>query len=267
MIDSIYNEGGGTPIEFDPKKLKYNSDGIPVLSAREIEAVANELLQKYCPDVLHKPSMTPVAEIIKRLGERTGLLFAIEDLGHKGTAKVLGKASFHKKTLYLDTSLDNELKAAFRFTAAHEIGHWVLHRYNYKNWKFQPHNETSGGLQDDDSTLCRLENRTQSDWLEFQANVFAASLVTPREMFIVALKQIQKTIGIDKNIGRIYLSNAQYSRRDYETTVSQLAQVFHVSKKSVRVRTRTLRLIEGEDRNENKTCRINPFTVLTSLQN
>src|SRR5208283_3978426 len=133
-------------------------------------------------------------------------------------------------------------------TAGHEIGHWVLHRYNYKNWKFQSHNETVGGLQDDDSTLCRLENRTQGDWLEFQANVFAASLVMPREMFVVALKQIQKDIGIKKNIGRIYLSNASYSRRDYEATVSQLAQVFHVSKESVCVRTRTLRLIEGGDR-------------------
>jgi Zn-dependent peptidase ImmA (M78 family) len=99
------------------------------------------------------------------------------------------------------------------------------------------------------------------------ANVFAASLVMPREMFIVALKQIQKTIGIDKNIGRIYLSKTPYSRRDYEATVSRLAQVFHVSKKSVCVRTRTLRLIEGEDSAENKTYRINPFTVLTSLKN
>jgi Zn-dependent peptidase ImmA (M78 family) len=265
MIDSIYNEGGGTLIEFDPKKLKYNSVGIPILSAREIEAVANELLQKYCPDVLHKPSMTPVAEIIKRLGERTGLLFAIEDLGHRGTAKVLGKVSFHKKTLYLDTSLDNELKAAFRFTAAHEIGHWILHRYNYKNWKFQSHNETSGGLQDDDSTLCRLGNRTQSDWLEFQANVFAASLVMPREMFITALKRIQCEIGICKNFGRIYLSNVPSSHRDYDIIIARLSQVFQVSKKSVQVRTKTLRLVEV-DKSEEKTFSINPIKILVSLQ-
>jgi len=143
MIDSIYNEGGGTPIKFDPQKLKYNSNGIPILSVLEIEDIANELLQKYCPDVLGRPSMTPVVEIIRHLGQRTGLLFTMEDLG----------------------------------------------------------------------------------------------------------------------------CNAPYSRRDYEATVSQLAQVFHVSKKSVRVRTRTLRLIEGEDRSENKTCRINPFTVLNPLQN
>jgi Zn-dependent peptidase ImmA (M78 family) len=261
MIDSIYNEGGGTPIEFDPKKLKYNSDGIPILSARKIEAVANELLQKYCPNVLHKPSMTPVIKIIKRLRGRTGLLFAIEDLGHKGTAKVLGKVSFHKKTLYLDVSLVSERKAAFRFTAAHEIGHWILHRYNYKNWKL----ESDDSLQDDERTLCRLENRTQNDWLEFQANVFAASLVMPREMFIAALKQIQCEIGICKNFGRIYLSNAPSSHQDYDIIIARLSQVFQVSKKSVRVRIETLRLVEG-DKSEEKTFTINPIKILLSLQ-
>jgi Zn-dependent peptidase ImmA (M78 family) len=267
MIDSVDNEGGSAPIEFDPRKIKYNSDGVPVLSAREIETVASELLQRYCPSVLCKPSMTPVVEIIQRLGDRTGLLFVIEDLGYKGMAKVLGKVSFRKKTMYLDTSLNRERAAAFRFTAAHEIGHWVLHRYNYKNWQFQSANETGDGLQDDESTLCRLGNRTQSDWLERQANIFAASLIMPREMFVVALKQIQKSIGIEKNIGRIYLSNTSYSRRDYTATVNQLADIFHVSKQSVRIRTRTLRLIEGEDGSEDKTNRINPFTVLRSLQN
>jgi Zn-dependent peptidase ImmA (M78 family) len=262
MINNICNEGGGAPIEFDPQKLKYSLAGIPILSAREIETIANELLHKYCPDVFQKPSMTPVVEIIRRLKERTGLLFVMEDLGYKGTAKILGKVSFHKKTLYLDVSLEDEREAAFRFTAAHEIGHWVLHRYNYKNWKFQSHNETSGGLRDDEGTLCRLEQRTQSDWLEFQANVFAASLVTPHEMFIVALKQIQQTIGINKNVGRVFLSSTPSSRRDYEMTVYQLSQVFHVSRKSVRVRMKTLQLIEGED----KTIRVNPLTVLTSLE-
>jgi Zn-dependent peptidase ImmA (M78 family) len=265
MIDSVYNEGGSAPTEFDPRKIKYNSDGVPVWSAREIEAVANELLQKYCPDVLRKPSMTPVIEIIQQLGKRTGLLFAMEDLGFKGTAKVLGKVNFDKKTLYLDVSLESEIAPAFRFTAAHEIGHWVLHRYNYKNWSFQSQNETNGDLQDDDGTLCRLEDRTQSDWLEFQANVFAASLVMPREMFVVALKKTQMAIGINKNIGRIYLSPAPYSRRDYETIVNQLAQVFHVSKKSVRVRAKTLQLVEGEDRDDGKISQINPFTILTAL--
>lgn len=97
--------------------------------------------------------------------------------------------------------------------------------------------------------------------------MFAASLVMPREMFIVALKQTQKDIGIDKNIGRIYLSKTPYSRRDYAATIGRLAQVFHVSKQSVCVRMRTLHLINGEARVEDNARQINPFTVLKSLHN
>jgi Zn-dependent peptidase ImmA (M78 family) len=263
MIDSINSNGGGTPIKFNPQRLKYSSNGIPILSVREIEVIADELLDKYCPKVLSKPSMTPVVEIIRHLGERTRLLFVMEDLGFQGTAKILGKVNFRRKTLYLDISLENELKAAFRFTAAHEIGHWVLHRYNYKNWKL----EIDDSLQDDDRTLCRLEKRTQSDWLEFQANVFAAALVTPREMFIVALKQIQQKMGINKNLGRIFLSNAPSSRRDYETIVAEISEIFHVSKGSVRVRIKTLQLIEGDSKNTDRSYRINPFTILNHLHN
>src|SRR5688572_26153853 len=117
-------------MKFNPKRIRYGNDGTPIFSVRELEEVAHELLEAHCPTVLTTPGITPVAEIIERLHERTGLLFAMEDLGHKGTAKILGKVSFHRKTLYLDVSLETERKAAFRFTAAHEIGHWVLHRYN-----------------------------------------------------------------------------------------------------------------------------------------
>jgi Zn-dependent peptidase ImmA (M78 family) len=247
MIDTFHIEGGGSrAITFDPKKLTYDEHGIPILTVREIEAVATELLRNYCPGVLHKPKTTPVVEIIQRLHERTGILFAMEDLGWKETSKVLGKVCFRKKTLYLDVCLEHERKAAFRFTATHEIGHWVLHRYNYKNWKFDTQLPNGDGLDDDDRTLCRLEKRTQKDWLEFQANVFAASLVTPREMFVFALIETQQAMGIKRNIGHIYLSDAEYSHRDFEMTVTRLSSVFGVSKESVRVRIKTLQLLELE---------------------
>ena len=59
------------------------------LKATEIEAVAYELLQKHCPDVLRKPSLTPVADIIKKLEERTGLKSSIENLGEFEGKKIL----------------------------------------------------------------------------------------------------------------------------------------------------------------------------------
>lgn len=239
-------------MKFNPKRIRYGSDGTPIFTVQEVETIAHELLEAHCPAVLTTPGITPVAEIIKRLHERTGLMFAMEDLGYKGTAKILGKVSFHLKTLYLDVSLEAERKAAFRFTAAHEIGHWVLHRYNYKNWKLDDEQADADGMDDDESSLCRLERRTPKDWLEFQANVFAASLIMPRPTFIAALIKTQKAMGITKNIGRIYLSDAEYSKRDFQTLVTHLNHTFDVSKESVRVRVKTLKLLEDETAKHSK---------------
>jgi hypothetical protein len=32
-----------------PKQLRYGSDGVPILSATQVEDVATEVLQKHCP--------------------------------------------------------------------------------------------------------------------------------------------------------------------------------------------------------------------------
>jgi Zn-dependent peptidase ImmA (M78 family) len=232
--------------KFVPAKIRYDKNGIPIFSICEIEAIAEELLHKYCPQVLAKPGITNVGEIIERLHASTGLLFAMAELGHRGTAKILGKVSFRRRLLLLDFSLEGERKAAFRFTGGHEIGHWVLHRYNYQNWIFESSSAASHELADDDCSLCRLEQKTQKDWLEFHANVFAASLVTPRKTFVVALIEAQLASGIKRNLGRVFLSKTEYSQRDFESVVNQLSQVFDVSKEAVRVRMKTLQLIDGE---------------------
>lgn len=234
--------------KFDPARIRYDENGIPVFRIREIEAIAQELLDMHCPNILEKPGFTPVAHIIDRLHERTGLGFTMAELGYKGTAKILGKVSFHKKLLSLDFSLNDERKAAFRFTAAHEIGHWVLHRYNYRNWILGNDANIDEDLIDGDDSLCRLEQRSQQDWLEFHANVFAASLVTPRKTFILALIEAQYSMGITRNLGRVFVSDAEYSQRDFEYIVGRLSHVFDVSKQSVRVRMKTLQLLEDETR-------------------
>jgi Zn-dependent peptidase ImmA (M78 family) len=217
-----------------------------VLKATQVEDIAYEVLQKYCPQVLRKPCMTPVVEILQGLHKNTGLLVAWEELGVKGDAKVLGKVSFRRKTLFLDVSLDKERKPAFRFTAAHEIGHWVLHRHNWKNLRFDERCAPQEEMDDDESSLCKLDRRSPREWLEFQANVFAASMVMPREPFQEAIVSAQMEMGIKRNLGAVYLSQARYSTRDFQELVSRLTLKFDVSRASVEVRMKTLQLLVDE---------------------
>lgn len=232
---------------FDPGKLKYTNDGVPVLKATEIEAVATEVLQKHCPAVLRAPKPTPVLSIIDSLRDTTELSLTAEDLGKRGQSKILGKISFGKKTLFLDqTLIDGERRVQLAFTAAHEIGHWVLHRWNYMNWRFDTGSPQTQDLDDDETTLCRLDQRTPQDWLEWQANVFAAQLVLPRSTFPMALIAVQVDLGMKRNFGEVWLSDAEYSKRDFQQVASSLACQYGVSKESVRVRLATLGLLREQ---------------------
>ncbi len=213
---------------------------------KRLRNVATEVLRKHCPDVLRKPAMTPVAELIQAIAKTTGMKPDIADLGFRGRTKILGKVSFTKKTLLLDSSLTAERKVQMRFTAAHEIGHWILHRWNYKNWKFPRSSPSSGDLEDDEESLCRLEERTAQDWLEWQANVFAAAVVMPRATFQRALIETQKTFGIIRNLGIVWISDAEYSQRDFQLVGNRLANICGVSITSIRIRLNTLKLLHDE---------------------
>ncbi|MEI7730992.1 MAG: ImmA/IrrE family metallo-endopeptidase [Verrucomicrobiota bacterium] len=231
---------------FSPNQLRYSEDGIPILKARQIEDIATEVLDKYCPKALRVPVQTPVLEIIQELGKTTGLQSSILDLGYKNGAKILGLVNFSRKLLSLDNLLAGERKVQMRFTAAHEIGHWILHRWNYKNWRFAQPRQEQETLQDDEETLCRLDERTPQDWLEWQANVFAASLVLPRATFLKALVETQLFYGITRNVGKVWISDADYSRRDFQLVSGSLANIYGVSLTSIRVRLNTFNLLNDE---------------------
>jgi hypothetical protein len=231
---------------FDPNKLTYGNEGVPILKATEIEQIATQVLEKHCPLVLQKPEITPVNEIIKRLGQTTKLESAIADLGTKGNAKILGKVNFPLRLLSLDRVLTTERKTQMQFTAAHEVGHWILHRWNYKMWRFPSSKVTPDNLEDDDDSLAQRKRRSPREWLEWQANVFAASLIMPRETFRTALIQAQKSIGITRNLGIVWVSEEEYSKRDLLLVARGLSGVYDVSVTSVLVRLNRLELTCGQ---------------------
>ena len=239
---------------FDPKALRYDKDGVPFLTATEIEHVADEVLRKYHPEAVAQPCPTRIATIIQGLNENTGLLFAMDDLGYLGQSKVLGKVNFPNKILFLDICLNTERKSSFNFTAGHEIGHWILHRHNWMNFKLKANSEAAE-LSDDEESLCRLDNRSARDWLEYQANVFSANLIMPSEAFHKALIDAQLSIGIKRNLGVIVLSQQTYSTTDYIRTVEILSQQFSVSRQSVEVRLRTRDLVIEERSRPAKSVR------------
>ncbi len=155
------------------------------------------------------------------------------NLGFAGDAKILGKVNFARKVLVLDECLERERKLSFLFTAGHQIGHWVLHRYNWQNLNLKQYYSNNEEISDDEKMEFGLKRNCTRDWLEFQANAFAASLTMPYRTFTIALKEAQLSMGIKKNFGVVYINNDTTSKQDYENIVSIISNRLDVSKESV----------------------------------
>ncbi len=224
---------------FNPTQLKYDEDGVPILTAAEIEEIATAVLEKHCAVVLREPRLTPVIEIIEALGKSTQLRSIVTDLGTRGNYKILGRVNFSQRVLSLDTLLMTERKVQMRFTAGHEIGHWILHRWNYENWRFPSPQAAQHDLEDTEDSFGQLKPCSSRDWIEWQANAFAAALIMPCTTVHKALVETQKSLGIKRNLGIVWLSDAAYSRRDFLDVANRLSDIYAVSRDSIRVRLKT----------------------------
>ena len=106
-----------------------------------------------------------------------------KDLNPGKTRKIiLGSLNVEKKSLFVDESLDpftfprNE--GRYRFTLAHEAGHWVLHRPQLIVEREQP--SLFGATTVVEPIVCRTTSKKEP--MEWQADNFAAYLLMPKEM-------------------------------------------------------------------------------------
>jgi hypothetical protein len=159
---------------------------VKFLEEREITIEASLLLQAYEKQFdLHLAPPVPIDEIAECHLELDLRFDNMERrLQRKG---VLGAIWIEDKRVVIDGSLDpttNPLKnGRYRFTLAHEVGHWALHRLYYLAHAKQP---ALFGADDEPSIICRAGDMEPIEW---QANSFAAHVLMPKEMIYNAWEQ------------------------------------------------------------------------------
>lgn len=108
----------------------------------------------------------------------------IDDLDYNNI--VLAAINPSLKTIYLNETKKNlfeEKIGTMNFTKAHELGHWVLHitkQQEYEQICFKP----------SEVYYCRTSAIRHPE--EIQADMFAASLLMPRDVIVGAVKEIKK---------------------------------------------------------------------------
>jgi Zn-dependent peptidase ImmA (M78 family) len=203
----------------------------------------------YSPTSLETPSPTPINKLIDSLKNNKKLSFAISDsLPECDDSKILGITHLKEKSIEISKNISDQ-PIVFNYVVAHELGHLFLHT---NKSIIDDQKKKIKSILDDDSKFIYVKRNldTVHDWLEWQANTFAASLLLPHKMLKRKLKEIQTEIGVNRNKGIIYLEEKDYSKRDFDIILSRLTKTFQVSKTVCQIRLHNLNLIHDRIKKE-----------------
>jgi Zn-dependent peptidase ImmA (M78 family) len=225
---------------------------------QEFEDAAALMLAEYGNQ--HGQVIAPPVPIDDIIEEHLGLAIEIRDLrAEYPEGDVLGAIYFSEKKIVVDQSLVPEdfptMLGRFRFTLAHELGHWRLHRHLY----LRRANERS--LFPDDRPIGpnHVLRSRQYDPKEVQANRFASCLLMPREMlkrewfawrgsmdpvYLDDLRSVQQ----QKHTAEIARKGAQTMGDEaieelFERVARPLAAKFEVSLEAMRIRLEGMKLL------------------------
>lgn len=229
------------------KNIRFDGNGIPILTRTDIEEWAEKFILYFDKEALSVPQMAPIFTVCEQLKQKHDVKFEFNvDLGHSPEGyKYRGRFHIPSKTIYIDKSLEwNDPR--FNFTLAHELAHFVMHR--------RVNASVLAGDKDDEIVdtgrqliLNHVRSENPRDWLEWQANKFASSLLLPRHTVPNVVMSKQLELGVKINLGKIYLDNQRSNIALYKQIMDELVTVYQTSSTSVKLRLLELNILIETD--------------------
>lgn len=213
----------------------------------DMEAAAASLIAGYSAkfgEILKPP--IPVEEILEC---HLGLNYCFEDLSQFVEGPdILGAIAFEFPTVWVDLSLDPSvhptMEGRYRFTVAHEVAHWELHRD-----LFLGHSAQGTFFEaESESIVCRDGAK---DAMEWQADYFAGHLLMPTTMVYDSWESTRGNL--DPYFAKAEIADLSVMWRlgpDNRPAVEiarQLAKKFKVSGQAMQIRLIQLGLIRTEE--------------------
>lgn len=171
-------------------QLRYDSDNVPFLSYKNIEAISLIILEQYNEDLLNVPQAIDIDHFAEffldceidscmlshnqcYLGMsifRDGEQVPVYDEKNKSIRYIYPKSN----TIILDSSLSSQgSDNRRRFTLAHECGHMILH----KKYFAEKINQELVGYVYHQDPMITYPIKTPHQWMEWQANSLGAALL------------------------------------------------------------------------------------------
>ena len=191
--------------------FKTSATKVPILSKDQLDTIGENLVEDFCPDALMYPQEI---DIDRFLTNYLGAELDYKDLSHCGLylgmtvfedCGIVPVFNFDKwqaeyisvkaGTVLIDNCLLNgNQEHRYRFTAAHEGGHKVLHHDFFARLAeiAQEKGDYIPMIQ------CRVDstripkcggcNRNDHEWMEWQANRLASAILMPKSMVIKTVR-------------------------------------------------------------------------------
>jgi len=217
---------------------------VPFLPEKRIEDEAQLLLAEWAEK--HPAITAPPVPIDDILELHLELSFCLADLRTElGHPDVLGGIWFGDRMIKVDQSLDPtitpKLLGRYRFTLAHEVAHWLLHRQHLMD------DPTAKSLFEANCEPAFVQRSGVSAPEEIQANAFAACLLMPRQMVFDVWSQWRGSDGPvaigDLPVGDYHSDRQANEEMAMDQFCKPLADRFEVSAQAMRYRLQKLDLL------------------------
>ena len=239
---------------------------VPYLQEEQIERDASALLAEYeRARGVQIVRAVPIEDILeKHLKLRVEFddmhqLLGIPRSGPGLEPDVLGAIMFDERRIVIDESLDPEenptSEGRYRFTLAHEGGHWRLHRRLFAKDPAQASLSNDPALP---SIVCRSSKAKEP--IEWQADFYAACLLMPRRLVFAVWRE--RFGSLSPFIYEVNKTNPAFAPRRsswvrlgsiftpspghlivFNQIAREFAQVFSVSFETMRIRLENLSLL------------------------
>jgi Zn-dependent peptidase ImmA (M78 family) len=193
-----------------------NKIEVPFIPKEEISQRAEDFLHRYNPS-----DTIPVD--IERIVEYDLGIEIIPVPGLKMAFNIDGWISKELKTITIDYNEYTSVENRFRFTVAHEVGHYILHKEIFEILEF-------GSVEEWKYNIINRFDSKKYGWLEKQADMFASMVLMPKwhveEKFKEAAEKVTKQgfgIQFDSDLFNQYVSR-------------WMAQLFNVSEQAMSIR-------------------------------
>lgn len=209
--------------------------GVKYLSGKEINEIAKGQLKKFNPEYLNE-GLKLDAEILKQ-HLRDHYSICVDGINPNDTTS-LGECDILEKKILLNKSIVGTNRELF--VLAHEFGHFILHD------KVRIQQELLNSFEDSQRNFATGKHDLVNyhNWIEWQANWFAASFVVPDTTLLFKLWRFRQ----EYNNHQIVYNGTRESQKKLNHIVHRLAEFFNVSKTTIYYRLADLNMIRDVSR-------------------